>query len=288
MKRLFVTLALVLLTHAQELTLPKATLPNNRDSFHFAVIGDTGTGGSAQYKISELMASVRKTFSYDTVLMLGDNLYGREDYKKKFEQPYAALLNDGVKFYASLGNHDSPNQRFYKNFNMDGKRFYSFEPRDGIRFFALDSNHMDREQLDWLDKELAASKENWKIAFFHHPPYSSGETHGSSKTLRNLLEPMFLKYGVSLVLSGHEHFYERIKPQHGIPYFIVGSSAKLRKGDIHTDSLTAKGFDTDNVFMICEIRENTLYFQVISKAGKTVDSGEIERPVTPAKAAVAK
>jgi hypothetical protein len=268
---------------AQEVTLPIA-----KDSFHFAVIGDTGTGGDAQYKIGEIMTSVRKTFPYDVVVMMGDNMYGGEspkDFENKFEKPYASLLKDGVKFYASLGNHDNSNERFYKNFNMDGKRFYSFKPKDGIRFFALDSNYLDKEQLDWLDKELAGSKEDWKIAFFHHPPYSSGETHGSSKALRNVLEPMFLKYGVSLVLSGHEHFYERIKPQHGIPYFIVGSSAKLRRGDIQKDSLMAKGFDTDNVFMLCEIRENTLSFQVISKAEKTIDSGSIERPATQTKAA---
>jgi 3',5'-cyclic AMP phosphodiesterase CpdA len=144
---------------------------------------------------------------------------------------------------------------------------------------------LDKDQLEWLDKELAGSKEDWKIAFFHHPLYSSGETHGSSSELRKVLEPVFLKYGVSLVLSGHEHFYERIKPQHGIPYFIVGSSAKLRKGDIQKDNLMEKGFDTDNIFMICEIQGNTLHFQVISRAEKTIDSGSIERPVTQTKAA---
>ncbi len=272
-KRLFAALALVLLASAQELTLP-----NSKDSFHFAVIGDTGTGGQAQYKIGELMTSVRKKFPFDTVLMLGDNLYGRDDYKKKFEQPYAALLSGGVKFYASLGNHDSPNQRFYKNFNMDGKRYYSFQPAKGIRFFALDSTYFDKNQTEWLEKELAASKEDWKIAFFHHPLYSSGGRHGSAVQLRHILEPIFLKYHVSLVLSGHDHIYERIKPQHGVSYFVVGSSGQLRKGNIHKGSaLTAKGFDSDNVFMLCEIEKNTLQFQVLSKQGETVDSGSIER-----------
>jgi hypothetical protein len=100
---------------------------------------------------------------------------------------------------------------------------------------------------------------------------------------------MFLKHGVSLVLTGHEHFYERLQPQRGIPYFIVGSSAKLRAGDLVKNSkLTAKGFDTDNVFMLCEIRENTLYFQVISRAGKTIDSGSIERSTGQAKSAAGK
>ncbi len=271
--------------YAQELTLPNA-----KDSFHFAVIGDTGTGGSEQRKIGADMATIRARFPFDLVVMTGDNMYGGEspnDFKKKFEIPYAALLSGGVKFYASLGNHDNENQRFYKNFNMDGKRYYSFKPKDGIRFFALDSNYMDKEQLDWLEKELAASGSDWKITFFHHPLYSSGETHGSADDLRKILEPIFLRHGVSLVFAGHEHFYERIKPQRGIPYFTVGSSAKLRKGDLRNSQLTAKGFDTDHVYMLGEIHENTFQFQVISKAGKTVDSGSVARPTVEASATAA-
>jgi hypothetical protein len=213
--------------------------------------------------------------------MTGDNMYGGEssrDFVKKFEAPYAALLSGGVKFYASLGNHDDSNQRFYKNFNMGGKKYYTFKPRDGIRFFALDSNYLDKEQIAWLEKELAASGSDWKIAFFHHPLYSSGATHGSATEIRQVLEPIFLKYGVSLVLAGHEHFYERIKPQHGIQYFTLGSSAKLRKGDIKRTDLTAKGYDADHVFMLCEIQGDVMSFQVINKAGKTIDSGSIQRP----------
>ena len=90
---------------------------------------------------------------------------------------------------------------------------------------------MDAKQVEWLDKALAASGSEWKIAFFHHPLYSSGATHGSADLQRELLEPVFLKHGVNVVFTGHEHFYERLKPQKGVAYFIVGSSAKLRTGD---------------------------------------------------------
>src|SRR6266540_2120021 len=144
--------------------------------------------------------------------------------------------------YASLGNHDDPNQASYKLFNMAGKRYYTFRPHAGIRFFALDSNYMDRPQIEWLEKELKSSASDWKICFFHHPLYSSGERHGPSMELRAILEPIFVKYGVNLVLSGHEHFYERVKPQRGIYYFIVGSSAKLRENGIAQTSITAKGY----------------------------------------------
>jgi 3',5'-cyclic AMP phosphodiesterase CpdA len=213
--------------------------------------------------------------------MLGDNLYGSErpeDYASKFELPYKALLDAGVKFYAALGNHDDPNQRFYKPFNMSGERYYSFKPSNGsVRFFAIDSNYMDKAQMAWLDKDLAASQSDWKICFFHHPLYSSGDRHGSDVVLREQIEPLFLKHGVDLVLTGHEHFYERLTPQKGIHYIISGSAAKLRKGNIGASNMTAKGFDQGYTFMLMEIAEDELHFQTIDDKGRTIDAGVIPR-----------
>jgi len=113
--------------------------------------------------------------------------------------------------------------------------------------------------------------------FFHHPLYSSGETHGSAEQQRALLEPLFLKHGVNVVLSGHEHFYERIKPQKGIAYFIIGSSAKLRKGDLQKSDLTAFGDDREYAFMLMEIVGDELFFQTINQSGKTIDVGSVKR-----------
>jgi predicted phosphodiesterase len=255
-------------------------LPLKESSLRFAVIGDTGTGSTEQLEIAKQLALSRGKFPFEFAIMLGDNLYGKErprDYENKFERPYKPLLDAGVKFYASLGNHDEPNQRFYKPFNMNGERYYSFRPKLGVRFFALDSNLMDQKQLDWLEKELEASGSDWKICFFHHPPYSSGAQHGSNLNLREQLEPLFVKHAVSVVFTGHEHFYERIKPQKGITYFIAGSSAKLRRGDIRRSELTAKGFDEGYTFMLVEIMDDEMRFETISHKGQVVDSGTIRR-----------
>jgi len=260
---------------AQELKLP-----NNKSSLHFAVVGDTGTGGKAEYQTADQLAAFRRVFPFDIALMLGDNMYGGQkpkDFVEKFERPYASLLSAGVKFYAALGNHDNPNQKDYKNFNMNGKRYYTFKPKGGVRFFALDSNYMDREQVSWLESELSNSGSDWKVAYFHHPLYSSGEAHGPDEELRRVLEPLLLKHGVTVVFSGHEHFYERLKPQNGIHYFIEGGSAKLREGNIRRTAQTAVGFDTDNTFMLCEIDGDRLYFQTVSRTGRTVDTGVITR-----------
>ena len=101
----------------------------------------------------------------------------------------------GVKFYASLGNHDGTHERLYKPFHMDGKRYYSFKKADAL-FLALDSNYMNPEQLDWVKQQLSGSDARWKICFFHHPLYSDGKMHGPDLDLRKQLEPLFVQYGV--------------------------------------------------------------------------------------------
>jgi 3',5'-cyclic AMP phosphodiesterase CpdA len=279
MRRLVV---LVLLVVGLPLAVPaqELRLPNQNGSVKFAVIGDSGQPGSGQTAIAKQMAAWRTRFPFEFVLMTGDNLYGSErprDYEKKFSVPYKALLDSGVKFYASLGNHDDSEQIQYKLFNMDGKKYYSFKPKGGVRFFAIDSNYVDDKQLQWLEKELAASGSDWKIAFFHHPLYSSGETHGSADLQRGLLEPIFLKYGVNVVIAGHEHFYERLKPQKGIAYFTIGSSAKLRKGDLRKTAMTAYGNDSEYMFMLLEIVGDEMYFQAINQKGTTIDTGSVRR-----------
>jgi len=256
------------------------SLPNQPDSLKFAIIGDSGTGSSSQYKVAETLIASRAKFPYEFVLMMGDNLYsgsGPKDYKKKFEEPYKALLDSGLKFYAALGNHDNTDERNYKPFNMGGQRYYTFKPKNGVRVFALDTNYMDQPQLRWLETELKASGSDWKIVFFHHPLYSSGGTHGSDYQLRAQLEPLFLKHGVDAVFSGHEHFYERIKPQKGIYYFTSGGAAKLRDGDVKKTELTAKSFDSGYHFMLIEVTKDTMYFQAITDQGKVVDSGALVR-----------
>ena len=275
------------LVHAQQTpsTEVAVPLPNRDGSFKFAVLGDFGTGDKPQYQLAEQMFAVFKTFKYDSVLLVGDNLYGAQrpqDFRTKFEVPYKPLLDGGVKFYASLGNHDAREQRYYKPFNMEGQLYYTFNPKPDIRFFALESTYPVPEQFQWLEKELKASGSDWKIAFFHHPLYSSGDRHGSDIRLREALEPLFLKYNVSVVLTGHDHFYERIKPQKGITYFVTGSGGQLRVGNIDRKSgLTAKGFDTDLAFMVAEIVGDEMYFNAVSRTGRIVDSGSIARRKLP-------
>lgn len=259
-------------------------LPLDQKSVRFAVIGDNGTGEKPEYEIADEMEAYRKAVNYDFVLMMGDNIYGRHrasDFERKFETPYKPLLDAGVKFYACLGNHDDAGETFYKPFNMNGQRYYSFKKSD-VQFFALDSNYMDATQLDWIQQQLSSSNAKWKIAYFHHPLYSDGRFHGPDVDLRNQLMPIFEKNGVNVVMSGHEHIYERFKPEGGIYFFVLGNSGELRYGNLRKGStIMASGFDTDRTFMVVEISGDKLYFQTISRTGQTVDSGVLQRQPKP-------
>src|SRR5215831_4846559 len=249
-------------------------LPNRPGSLKFAAIGDNGTGDQPQYDVAGQMEQWHQRFAFDIVIMLGDNLYGSQrpaDFVRKFERPYKPLLDAGVKFYASLGNHDKASNDEYGPFNMNGARYYSYV-RNNVRFLALDSNYLDPGQLGWLEAILRDAKERWKIAYFHHPLYSDGGRHGSEIELRVKLEPLFVKYGVNAVYSGHDHIYERLVPQMGIAYFVAGASGELRQGDLKRTAMTAAGFDQDRSFMLNEIVDDDLFFQVISRSGVTVDS----------------
>lgn len=269
-------------------------LPNKRGSVKFAVIGDSGRGDTPQQEVARQMIAWRDRFRFDLVLMLGDNIYDSHtpaDYIAKFEAPYAPLLNDGVIFQASIGNHDDAAQIHYEKFNMGGQRYYSFRRSEaslegglagaGVRFFALDSRSLDAGQLEWLRKELKASSSRWKIVFLHHPIYTSGRYGAGARSLRQALEPILVDGDADVVLSGHEHFYERTVPQRGILYFVSGAAGSLRRGDIRQTPLTARGFDTDYSFMLMEAAGDALYFQAISRAGETVDAGIVTKGTAP-------
>jgi len=264
---------------AQDITLPSAS-----GSVKFAVIGDMGTGDSRQFDTANQMIRYHTKFPFDRVLMVGDNIYGGQgpqDLAQKFATPYKALLDQGVKFYASLGNHDAPGNYQYPLWNMSGP-YYSHATKN-VRFFALDTNKVDSKELAWVENELKNAKEDWKICYFHHPLYSDGGTHGSNVELRVVLEPLFVTYGVNVVFAGHDHIYERITPQKGIYHFVEGASGALRKGDIHRSAMTAASFEQDSSFMLVEIDGDKLWFQTISRTGQTVDSGTIQRQARPAR-----
>lgn len=268
-------------------------LPRDVLSVKFAVIGDSGRGTDLQREVGAQMAAFRERFPFAFVVMLGDNIYegpaSPDDYRKKFEEPYRPLLDADVPFYAVLGNHDDPRQRFYPPFRMNGNRYYTFTPPVGAltkfdvraRFFALDSTNLDADQLRWLGEELRKSDADWKICLMHHPVYSSGRYRQRAWFIRRAVEPLFVANGVDIVFSGHEHIYERMWPQRGIQYFISGGASTLRRGDAREAPYVARANDEVTHFMLVEITRNAMHFQAISATGRTIDAGVLRRTRRP-------
>ena len=289
MRRLFL-LGLLLLMGPSAIRAEDLRLPLKDGSVRFAVIGDTGTGDEAQLSVARQMARQHEKTPFEFVLMLGDNIYerGEEKYvKPRFEEPYKRLLDAGMKFYATLGNHDIIKglefQTRYPNFNMGGRRYYNFTKgasenyENLLEFFALDSNLMTDEQLKWLDDNLKSSKARWKIAFSHHSIYSSSRMHSQYVKLRAQLEPLYVKHGVAAVFAGHSHCYERIKPQKGVNYFTEGASGEIKHKTLDRGGpFFAAGEDQKNSFLIVQVSESDLKVEAIGADGNLIDSFTIK------------
>ena len=216
-----------------------------RGRFTFAAFGDSGEGNKAQARV----AAVLRTLSPDFVLLLGDVVYptGRfEDYDRKYFRPYAALLSR-IPFFPAPGNHDYGNyhrsaekgearlkEGYFRVFRRP--KYYSFDVA-GAHFASLDTNAADgipaaepvgpdSAQVRWLKSDLERSRAKWKIVLMHVPLYASFH-HGDYESLQRSLEPLFEKYGVDLVLQGHDHIYERSKPINGVLYVVAGTGGSL-------------------------------------------------------------
>jgi predicted MPP superfamily phosphohydrolase len=257
-----------------------------KDRVRFAVIGDWGTGDHHEVGTVSQMFAVHQRVPLDFIVSAGDNVYPNgsgHHFGEKFERPFADLIKDRVSCYTVLGNHDvdagRQDQRDYPLFNMGGQNYYTLKKGDGLaQFFMLDSTDFDSTQAAWLEESLRASTAQWKIAVFHHPIYSSAKKHGSSTGLRKCLEPLLTRYKVNVVFSGHDHVYERTKPQQGIQYFVSGAGGKVRRGDVdQKSSFRETSFDEDNHFMLIDLDASQMSFQAISETGSPVDSGSIRR-----------
>lgn len=265
----------------------------------FVAVGDMGCGCSSQQKVANRMIEWRKNHPYNIVLTLGDNIYGdwrksggyRELFAQRFDRYYYPLMNQGVEFYAALGNHDLETSYGIHEI-LDKARFhilrkegyYSFTPdkqvngKPLITFIALNSLPLigkqgDSAQVEWLNPELSQSKALWKVVYFHHPIYTPPGGHESELLLRKRMEQSFKISGVRLVLSGHNHFYARSKPLNGITYIVSGGGGQ----SLYTpgrDPFTAIASKT-NHFFYAEVYANRIDFLAVPVSGQPIDSGTI-------------
>ncbi len=204
----------------------EAPEPSPSVDLTFAVVGDFGTGEAPQESIAARMCRFRKRHPFDLVITTGDNVYpdghpGRFD--AAFRDPYACLLDAGVRFRSSLGNHDimtdsGEAQVADPDFGYRAKRKNYVVRNGGVRFVIADGNALDRS---WLNRALPpATGDRWTIVAFHQPVYSPG-LHGSTPGFEDLPK-IFQRHGVDLVLNGHDHLYAVSRNLNGIRYIVTG------------------------------------------------------------------
>jgi hypothetical protein len=251
-------------------------MPQIRFSTVFALMGDSGSGDQSQLAVAQAMLTYFNTARrFPFVLMLGDNLYD-DDYTNEFLTPYKPLLDRGVRFYATLGNHDRDLEIHFKPFNMGDRDRYAFD-EGNARFAVLNSNHpSDPEQIKWLNGVYTDAGTKWRIAFFHHPLYSSGQHAAESHdVIRPALEQALVSNQVNAVFTGHEHMYERTKPQKGVQYFVSGGGGRYLY-DYHPSEFDEIGL-SEHHFMVAEIAGDRLFFEAIAHTQKLIDCGVIYR-----------
>lgn len=247
----------------------------------FVAFGDSGDGSSDQYAVAEELGTV----PFDLMIHTGDIIYPSGeagDYQSKFFDVYGALLVNFPMFPAS-GNHDyqtddaEPYRDAFvlpENGGPNGvERWFSFDWGD-VHFVALDTEKVGAEQAAWLDADLAGNRLPWTIVYAHKPPYSSGE-HGSERSVRDTFGPIFEKHHVPLVLSGHDHHYERSKTIRGVTYVLTGGGGRGTR-PVGTSDFTAFSEQVLN-FVYVTVEPNELLLHAIDGMGDEFDTLLIRR-----------
>jgi hypothetical protein len=257
------------------------TAPDASSSIRFAAVGDSGNGGADQLAVLDQIANV----PFDMMVHLGDIAYEHGTATQLQNHHFAvyAELMKSFPLYPTSGNHEyttSSAAPFREAFVLPenggtagSERWYSFD-YGPVHFVALDSELIGIEQVEWLEQDLAASTRPWKVVFVHRPPFSSGE-HGSDEDVRGSFVPVFEKYGVRLVLSGHEHDYERTKVINGVTYVVSGGGGRETR-DVGSSAFTAFS-EAVLHFLYVEASPERLVLHAIDGMGREFDQAFVSR-----------
>jgi acid phosphatase type 7 len=257
-------------------TAPTAGSPG---TVRFLAFGDSG--GDSRQVVRQGMDRV----PFDLMLHAGDIAYMRgtlSEFESTFFETYADLIAR-IPIFPASGNHEywtrdaAPYREVFalpENGAPAGvERWYSFD-WGAIHFIALDTERVGSEQTDWLEQDLSRNVLGWKVAYLHRPPYSSG-MHGSALDVREAFSPLFERFGVQLVIAGHEHNYERTKPIAGVSYVVSGGGGfGLRV--VGSSDFTAY---SESAFHVLhgELQGDSLWLRALDPAGRVIDSVRIPR-----------
>ena len=268
-------------------------LPVETTAQKFAIIGDYGNNSWASRRTANLV----KSWDPEFIITLGDNNYYRGEARTidrnigkhyhRYLYPYNGRYGKGAdttRFFPSIGNHDIYNpadNSYFDYFTLPGnERYYDFHWQN-VHFFVLNSNPTepdgilpDSRQAQWLKQKLSQSRAPWKVVCFHHPPYSSG-AHGSNPHKRW----PFAEWGATVVLSGHDHHYERIEHK-GMVYLINGLGGAKRYPLSEAGPVAGSQVRYNQQFgaMRAEATPQKLVFEFVNTRKQVIDRVEFIQP----------
>ncbi|MCU1672996.1 MAG: hypothetical protein JWN77_1109 [Frankiales bacterium] len=244
-----------------------------------AVAGDVGTGDQQERRTAAAVAARNGNRGWDALVLLGDNIYEDGDparARSAVLEPFRETLTAGVPLIAALGNHDSDSGHGPAQLQALGQPGPWFARRFGpVLLVVLDSNRPDDpDQLRWLGQTLTASDSPWTVAAMHHPMRSAGY-HGSDLDVRRAFGPLFKRYGVQLVLAGHDHDYQRSRSIDGTTYLVSGAAAKLRPAGSNEDTVVSQSI---RHFLDVAVFTDRLVVQAVNQQGRVFDSVVLSAP----------
>ena len=241
---------------------------------HLAAIGDMGDSGPRLDSVAAEMTRVGAGQPFDALVLLGDNVYPDGEPARIPDtvfRPFRSILDDGTDLLAVLGNHDVLNGNGPGQLDVLGTERYWAWTRLNTLVVGLDSNNLDDAQLSWLDRTLSGSDATWKIVVLHHPPYSAGY-QGSVLEVRDVVVPILRRNGVQLVLSGHDHDYQRSNDLGGITYVVSGGGSGTRRTGAR--DFTAVSFAAPH-FLDIGIYQDRLVLRPVTDEGEVGDLVEL-------------
>jgi 3',5'-cyclic AMP phosphodiesterase CpdA len=253
------------------------------ESFRFAAFGDTRDGHGVHRSIVEAVAREQVDFAIHTGDMVAQGGVRREwDRFFQIERPLLA----GTPILPAVGNHDMGNGQYFNHYFLQDqwageRRYYSMD-WGKLRVVAVDSGIECRDgcaQYAFAERALrdGAAKGMLMVMFLHHPPFSSGD-HGSDKSVQRPIRDLARRHGVELVITGHDHNYERTRPIDGTTYIVAGSAGAPARA-VHPQWFTATA-RTEPHYVIVDVTGDTLALRAVNLEGMTFDTAVIF-PVPP-------
>jgi acid phosphatase type 7 len=268
--------------------------PKSDTSTSFFAIGDWGDSDTSADDVRDQMAEELAARPAELLISMGDNAYSAGAFSEIEEYVHDRYRNifPSLPYFPSHGNHDygtdanGPSLAVYalpENALREGdkERYYSFDWGD-VHFVAVDTeNPLDQisdaatdDMADWLAQDLAATDRTWKVVYFHKPPFSSG-SHGNDTNVQERLVPIFEQQKVDLVLSGHDHNYERTIPINGITYVVAGGGGTSLR-DVGSSDFTAIAKSIHH-FLRVDVEGCKLTSRAIGTDGATVDQFTLDK-----------